>query len=119
MRPPVRRRPTGVGGPLAPAVALVAATIMVAAACTGGGPASPSGPPAASFTTKWPIKHVIFIVKENRSFDFMFGRFPGANGATTGLRSGSQITASRTAQETDTKATRFVVPRVRGRARRA
>jgi phospholipase C len=33
--------------------------------------------------TRWPIKHVVFIIKENRSFDEMFGRFPGANGATT------------------------------------
>ena len=31
-----------------------------------------------------PIKHVIFMIKENRSFDSMFGRFPGANGATNG-----------------------------------
>ncbi len=30
------------------------------------------------------IKHVIFIVKENRTFDHMFGLFPGANGATAG-----------------------------------
>ncbi len=31
------------------------------------------------------IKHVVFIIKENRTFDSMFGRFPGANGATTYL----------------------------------
>jgi phospholipase C len=30
-----------------------------------------------------PIKHVIFIVKENRSFDNYFGKYPGADGATT------------------------------------
>lgn len=30
------------------------------------------------------IKHVVIIDKENRSFDSMFGRFPGAAGATTG-----------------------------------
>jgi phospholipase C len=29
------------------------------------------------------IRHVVFIIKENRSFDSMFGTFPGANGATT------------------------------------
>jgi len=28
---------------------------------------------------------VVFIVKENRTFDHLFGRFPGADGATTGL----------------------------------
>jgi phospholipase C len=31
------------------------------------------------------IKHVIFLVKENRTFDTYFGRFPGADGATSGL----------------------------------
>lgn len=31
-----------------------------------------------------PIEHVIFIVKENRTFDHYFGRYPGANGATEG-----------------------------------
>ena len=34
---------------------------------------------AASLT---PIKHVVFIIKENRTFDNYFGTFPGANGAT-------------------------------------
>jgi len=32
-----------------------------------------------------PIQHVVFIIKENRSFDAYFGQFPGANGATSGL----------------------------------
>jgi phospholipase C len=31
-----------------------------------------------------PIKHVIFIVKENRTFDTYFGKYPGADGATEG-----------------------------------
>ena len=31
-----------------------------------------------------PIKHVIFIIKENRSFDHYFGTYPGADGATSG-----------------------------------
>ncbi len=35
----------------------------------------------ASSTT--PIQHIVFFVKENRSFDSMFGTYPGANGATT------------------------------------
>jgi len=34
-----------------------------------------------------PIKHIIFLVKENRTFDNYFGTFPGANGATTGQTS--------------------------------
>src|SRR5258707_813636 len=31
------------------------------------------------------IQHIIFIVKENRTFDNYFGTFPGADGATTGM----------------------------------
>ncbi len=31
-----------------------------------------------------PIQHIIFIVKENHSFDDYFGLFPGANGTTVG-----------------------------------
>lgn len=30
-----------------------------------------------------PIKHIVFIIKENRTFDNMFGTYPGADGATT------------------------------------
>ena len=44
----------------------------------------PSVIDASRFRTRWPIKHVIFIVKENRSFDSMFGLFSGADGVTTG-----------------------------------
>jgi phospholipase C len=39
---------------------------------------------ASRFHTRWPIKHVVFLVKENRSFDEMFGRFPGVDGTRTG-----------------------------------
>lgn len=31
-----------------------------------------------------PIEHVVFMVKENRSFDHYFGRYPGVDGATEG-----------------------------------
>ncbi len=31
------------------------------------------------------IQHIVFIIKENRSFDEYFGTFPGADGATTGV----------------------------------
>jgi phospholipase C len=35
--------------------------------------------------------HIVFIIKENRSFDQYFGQFPGANGATSGKLSNGQI----------------------------
>ncbi len=33
------------------------------------------------------IKHIVFIIKENHSFDNYFGSYPGAEGATTGVTS--------------------------------
>ncbi len=43
------------------------------------------------------IEHVVFIVKENRSFDEYFGTFPGANGTTTAtLHTGQVITLGHT-----------------------
>jgi phospholipase C len=38
-----------------------------------------------------PIKHVVFIVKENHSFDNVFGRFPGARGAFYGMEGGQRV----------------------------
>jgi phospholipase C len=37
------------------------------------------------------IQHIIFIIKENRSFDNYFGLYPGANGATSGTTSTGQV----------------------------
>jgi phospholipase C len=49
----------------------------VAAAVHAASPAScPLGSPCN------PIRHVIILIKENRSFDSLFGTFPGADGAT-------------------------------------
>ncbi|HEY3974655.1 MAG TPA: alkaline phosphatase family protein [Candidatus Sulfotelmatobacter sp.] len=39
------------------------------------------------------IEHIVFIVKENRSFDSYFGTYPGANGATTATLSTGQVVA--------------------------
>ena len=49
---------------------------------TGNPSESPSNP--VGVTDDEPIQHVIFLVKENRSFDHYFGRYPGAEGATEG-----------------------------------
>jgi phospholipase C len=37
------------------------------------------------------IQHIVFIIKENRSFDEYFGLFPGADGASTGTISTGQV----------------------------
>jgi phospholipase C len=47
----------------------------------GDGGTLEGGPP---HTAKTPVKNVVFMVKENRTFDIYFGKFPGANGVTTG-----------------------------------
>jgi phospholipase C len=50
-------------------------------------PAPPQARPATGVdlgSKRNPIEHVIFIFKENRTFDHYFGRYPGADGATTG-----------------------------------
>jgi phospholipase C len=89
------------------AVAVMALALLVAD-CDGGasGPADPvavarSSPTAFSLPssaapgstgdrsgTLWPIKHVVFLIKENRTFDNLFGTFPGADGVSFGLDDG-------------------------------
>jgi phospholipase C len=56
--------------------------LLVALASTSiaNRPAQASLPKVALST---PIQHIVILVKENRTFDSMFGTFPGANGATT------------------------------------
>jgi len=47
------------------------------------------------------IQHIVFIIKENRSFDNLFGTFPGADGATSGLIStGERIELGHTPDRT-------------------
>jgi phospholipase C len=75
------------------AFALAGATMY---ACTGGGRKQPVVAPAATTSvvateTRWPIKRVIYVMMENRSFDNLFGRFPGANGATVGVKFGQEV----------------------------
>jgi phospholipase C len=47
-------------------------------------PQEKSPPPGSVTASKSPIKHIIFIVKENRTFDDYFGRYPGADGTRNG-----------------------------------
>jgi phospholipase C len=67
-------------------------SLVVLAACQGGSePAAPGDPrpsptsASSSRSAESPIRHVVFIVKENRTFDHYFGRYPGADGATHGF----------------------------------
>ena len=54
---------------------------------------------ADRFDTTWPIKHVIFLIKENRTFDHLFGRFPGVDGAITGSDRGDERPLTRASHE--------------------
>src|SRR5690349_20016932 len=58
------------------ALCLVGATALVAACSIGTGATST----ADRYPTKTPIKHIIVIMQENRSFDSYFGTYPGADG---------------------------------------
>lgn len=66
------------------AVLLLAATALLGAIAgwswTG---AQAKGTTCSLGTVCNPIQHVVIIVKENRTYDSMFGTFPGGNGATT------------------------------------
>jgi phospholipase C len=53
-------------------------------------PLAPRFVNANAFTTRTPIKHVVFVVKENRTFDDLFGTFPGANGVSFGMDMGTR-----------------------------
>src|SRR2546422_8414005 len=46
------------------------------------------------------IKHIVFLIKENRTFDSLFGTFPGADGATQGVTcKGSVVPLHRAADQ--------------------
>ncbi|MET0800529.1 MAG: alkaline phosphatase family protein [Actinomycetota bacterium] len=50
----------------------------------GGGQTNGGGDVGAVVPGENPIEHVIFLIKENRSFDHYFGRYPGVDGARKG-----------------------------------
>jgi phospholipase C len=72
--------------------------VLISLACTGATASSPSSSTSGSTASSTPdpaepdgggsqlalarthIKHVVFLIKENRSFDTLFGRFPGVDG---------------------------------------
>jgi phospholipase C len=46
--------------------------------------------PTPALDTRWPIKRVIYLMLENRSFNNLFGRFPGVRGTTVGVEHGEE-----------------------------
>ena len=49
----------------------------------------------AAIQTRWPIKRVVYVMLENRSFDNLFGRFPGVEGTTIGVLDGAEVPLKR------------------------
>ncbi len=71
-------------------MAVAGATLF---ACTGGRVTprvSVTSSPAMRLDTRWPVKRVIYLMLENRSFDNLFGRFPGVEGTTVGNMLGAE-----------------------------
>jgi phospholipase C len=96
-------------------LAALCLAVAIAAACTGDPPSPPDEPsrsPSVSPVTeslpivvdappptpdtgaqhdrkvevaRTKIKHLVFLVKENRTYDHLFGRFPGGRGVTKGV----------------------------------
>lgn len=74
---------------------LMLATAALLVACNGSFAQTPTAP--GHFTSidsggSSPIKHVIIIIQENRTFDNMFHGFPGANTVNTGKGHGTTYT---------------------------
>ena len=63
--------------------ALFMVSLLVGAWSLGTSSAAGSAPPCVSASHCAPIRHIVFLIKEDRTFDSLFGRFPGANGTTT------------------------------------
>ncbi len=70
------------------AAALIAALVLLSGSADSAGAARSRLPRNTASTqlqlAQSHIKHVVFLIKENRTFDNLFGRFPGADGATMG-----------------------------------
>lgn len=70
---------------------LFGASIVIMLLLGGCGGSTNNPATVTPSTPTSPIKHIVFFVKENRTFDDYFGTYPGANGATTAMDSMGQV----------------------------
>ena len=70
------------------AMAVAGATLY---SCTGGRRIVKVGDVTPIIDTRWPIKRVVYLMLENRSFDNIFGGFPGVNGTKVGVSYGREV----------------------------
>jgi phospholipase C len=101
---------------------LAAAIVAITVACTATDPATtatpteaPSPPPvetpvmspdaapdadrATLDQARRKIEHIVFLVKENRTYDHLFGTFPGADGVTEGRICNGEVVPLRRADD--------------------
>jgi phospholipase C len=84
-----------------PALFVLIAIVLLVAGLRFPTSSRADAPIRDSASARYPIKHIIIIDKENHSFDNMFGRFPGADGATTAnISSGKSVLLARTPDKT-------------------
>jgi phospholipase C len=81
-------------------IPVVCASLVFAVGCGGGGKSlNPSAPPnsppdPATTPTSGTFQHIIVVIMQNRSFDHLFGTFPGANGIASGVPGFKQVSAA-------------------------
>jgi phospholipase C len=80
---PLRRRATAHSRRSALVLVLLTCMVSFLTSCAGSG----NMPIPENFTA---IRHTVFIINENHTFDNYFGTFPGADGTTAGLLSTGQ-----------------------------
>jgi len=78
-------------GSVRPLIASVVLLFVMRVCAHALPPAANTQPKASPPIGANKIQHVVFIIKENRSFDQYFGQFPGAEGATTATISNGQV----------------------------
>jgi len=102
--PAVVKRTHVLGIPAALVIGLVlltAGSVIVTNAAAGPAPTN-IGPPVHAIrhadssglcdgAGRCPIKHVVFIIKENHSFDNLFARFPGADGTSYAMAGNRRV----------------------------
>ena len=77
-------------------IALACATLALLAGCGGGG-GSDAGYVTAQLQDK--VQNIVVIYAENRSFDNLFGNFPGANGLSSVVDANGKPTAAYVVQK--------------------